>query len=170
MKKLGSLCLAGLCLLAAPAQALTITNLGLYTPPPGGESAADELVFLNNVVLAGTGLSPALFGTQNIDVGGELTSINLNVFGYEYIKLKWDGMWQFYSISGALATDTFTFNSTVFNQNGKAQALSHYTFFNSVAAPGGPGTGTGVPDGGVSVMMLGFALCALEFFRRRMFA
>jgi len=152
-------------LLPVSAQAV-IMDLGKYDPPPGGESAADELSFLNNTVLtAFPALPDATFGTENINASsGGMTSITLNITGFEYLKLKWDGMWQFYFIGDD--TGTQTFNSTVFNTNNQPQALSHYTFFNSVDEPGGGGT-PGVPDGGTSVVLLGAALTGLFLTHRK---
>jgi VPDSG-CTERM motif len=84
------------------------------------------------------------------------TSIDVDITGWTYIKLAWDGRDQFYFVGDE--TGVLTFNSTVFNQNGQPQNLSHYALFNP--------TGVGVPDGGTTVMLLGAALGALGVVRR----
>jgi hypothetical protein len=85
------------------------------------------------------------------------TSISIDITGWTYIKLAWDGMDQFYYVGDE--TGVLTFNSTVFNQNGEPQNLSHYALFNPFTPPG-------VPDGGTTVMLLGVALSALGMARR----
>jgi hypothetical protein len=158
----------GALLFAAPAHAVVI-NLGSFATPPGGDSAANELAFLNSTVLPAYNaannpdLPAALAGSQNVDVSGNMLSITFNATGYEFVKLKWGQNWQFYYVAGE---GSLTFQSTTFNQNGQPQALSHYTFFNSTLAPEGPGPGVGVPEGGTTALLLGLAVLGLGFFRR----
>jgi hypothetical protein len=83
-------------------------------------------------------------------------TIDVDITGWTYIKLAWDGMDQFYYVGDE--TGVLTFNSTVFNDNGEPQNLSHYALFNP--------TGGGVPDGGTTVMLLGAALGSLGIARR----
>ena len=164
--RLASVVVSALCLFAASAQAVPV-SLGLFNPPPGGESAADELAFLNNTVLtAFPALPDATFGTENVNVGGNLISITLDISNFSYIKLKWDGMWQFYEIIGEAGN--FTFNSTVFNQQGQPQALSHYTFFGPDDSQNPPPTvPPGVPDGGNALILMSLGLVGLALARRR---
>jgi hypothetical protein len=163
-RKLGLLIVAtGMWLFTTPAQA--IIDLDHWAPPGGGESAENELEFLNDTVLPAYNdandpdLDLAVFGTENINVGGELLSITIDVSDYEYIKLKWDGRWQFYYVGDE--TGEIEFNSTVFNDNEQPQALSHYTFF----TPREPGTS--VPDHGSTAILLGAGLLGVAFASRR---
>jgi hypothetical protein len=172
MNTLALLTVAGLCALAAPAHAVPIV-IGVFPDPPGGDSAANQLAFLNSTVIPAytpalpNDLPPALAGASNVDVGGELLQISLNPSGYEYLKLKWGNTWQFYYTAGE--TLPYNFVSPTTGPQGQQQGLSHYTFFNSTLAPGGPGTipGPGVPDGGTAVVLFGISLCGLELVRRR---
>jgi hypothetical protein len=50
-------------------------------------------------------------------------------------------------------------NDVVFNQNGKAQNASHYRLFG--------GTDQNVPDGGLTLALLGLGLTFVEGLRRR---
>jgi hypothetical protein len=146
-----------------------IIDLGVWEIPSGGESAEKELAFLNSDVIPAYNaannpdLEPATLGTDNCT--GTVTSecptgfsdgaltITLTLGDYEYLKLKWDNRWQFYYTDSVVGD--VVFNSTVLNQNGKAQALSHYTFFSPV------------PDGGATLLLLGAALGGLGLFGRR---
>jgi len=120
---------------AVPSATAAPIDLGIWDPAVGavcpGESAGCQLQYLNtNVIPAYNAvndpdLSLATFGTDNISASG--LSITLDVTGYDYLKLKWDGMYQFYYLDGTTG-DVF-FESTVFNDQGQPQALSHYTFF-----------------------------------------
>jgi hypothetical protein len=95
-----------------------------------------------------------LAGAQKTDIGG--LSINIDVTGWTYIELAWDGKDQFYYVGGE--TGLHTFNSTVFNRNAQPQALSHYALFNPNSVP--------TPDGGATIMLLGAALGSLGMVRR----
>jgi hypothetical protein len=96
-----------------------------------------------------------LVGAVQVQASSDgLTSIDIDITGWTYIKLAWDGVDQFYFVGDE--TGVLTFNSTVFNNQGQPQALSHYALFNP----------TGVPDGGTTVMLLGAALSALGMARR----
>ena len=153
-----------------------LIDLGIWTPDAptdprtlgscdvDGGSAEAELECLNESVIPtynnapGTiNVLPATFGTPNIDVGGNLLSITLDVSNYDYLKLKWDGLWQYYYLGSQ--SGQVQFDSTVFNQNGQAQALSHYTFFSPTVQT--------VPDGGATFGLLGSALFGLGMFGRR---
>ncbi|MBN1569549.1 MAG: hypothetical protein JXA73_17020 [Acidobacteria bacterium] len=147
-------------------------DLGLWTPPGGAQDAAAQLAFLNSTVLPAYNaaydpdLPAAVYGTDNIEegdvyrgvsFGDETILITLDVSGWTYLKLKWDGMWQFYYVAG-LSDEPITFYSTAFNKNDEPQALSHYTYF-------GPTT---VPDGGLTVLLLGIGVGGLALFSRRL--
>jgi hypothetical protein len=98
-----------------------------------------------------------LAGAFKVDASSDgITSIDIDITGFAYIKLAWDGKDQFYFVGDE--TGVQTFDSTVFNQNNQPQALSHYALFN----PGG----NGVPDGGSTVALLGVALGGIEAMRR----
>ncbi len=149
--------------MGVPSATADIIDLGIWDPdlsPIPGESATAELYVLNDAIDAynashNPDLPEATYGTDNIDYGG-VTSVTLDVSGWTYIKLKWDGMYQFYYIAGE---DEVTFDSTVFNQNDQPQALSHYTLF-------GP---TSVPDGDPSTLvLLGVAVMGITTVFRKM--
>jgi protein with PEP-CTERM/exosortase system signal len=179
MKKLFAVCATVLWFASHASVAnASIIDLGIWDPVPpldsqaialcaliSGQTATDELTCLNNQVIPfynvqhNPDLPLATFGTENIDTPTSPTSITLNLTGdFSYVKLKWDGLWQYYYIAGT--TGSTTFNSTVFNNVGQPQGLSHYTFF-------GPGGGS-VPDGGATASLLGVALFGLGLLRRRL--
>ena len=172
MKRLLSMSVLALFATAAVASADPI-DLGIWDPNAGddravgdcnagGQNAEDELACLNASVIPAYNtdndpdLDPATFGTDNINTDDNPLEITLDISGYDYIKLKWDGLWQFYYIGGE--TGEFTFESTVFNDKGQPQELSHYTFFSPR---------NGVPDGGTTLGLLGMALFGLGMLRRR---
>jgi hypothetical protein len=167
MKRKLLLIIGALGALAPSAFAVPIL-VGQVTNPTGGNSAANELAVLNSLLPAS--VADATFGTDNIDVGGQQTSITLNPTGFEYIKLSWGQTWQFYSTIGETAPFTFVSPST--GPQGQQQALSHYTWFNNLDFPLGPGAGPGpggpgVPDGGSTCALLGATLAAIALVRRR---
>lgn len=152
---------------AAVANAATIIDpsrvLFLYDPGPrDGGSEKDQLAVLNawlfeyNATTEPDLPAPATYGSENIGFPKDgLTTIDLDVSGFNYLKIKWSGKWQYYYIGGL--TGEYRFDSTVKNQNGKDQAGSHYTFFMP----------TRVPDGGATLWLMGSALFGLGLFGRR---
>lgn len=143
-----------------------IIDLGIWDIPSGGENAAKELAFLNSTVLPAYNathnpdLAVATFGTENINAQNDnILSIELDLTGWSYLKLKWGHQWQFYSVAGENGSTLFA--STVLNPNGfEYQALSHYTFF-------GPETAH-TPDGGSTLLLLGSALFSAGLIRRKL--
>jgi hypothetical protein len=138
-----------------------IIDLGIYEPLSGdGGSAWDQLAILNTVIIPAYNgsndpdLLDATYGTDNI--GGTGLTINLNLGEYDYLKLKWNGHWQYYYVGATVGE--VQFNSTVFNQNQQPQNLSHYTWFSPRQFD--------VPDGGSVAMLLGMALIGLAGVRR----
>lgn len=142
-----------------------LIDLGVWDIPSGGESAAKELLFLNSTVLPAYNLAhnpdlvAATFGTENFNVPDDgVLSIELDVTGWSYLKLKWGHQWQFYSVAGE--SGSILFASTVYNSNDEYQDLSHYTFF-------GPET-VHTPDGGSTLLLLGSALIGVGLIRRKL--
>ena len=165
MKKTTLLAIAAFGALTSAVSAVPIL-IQTVTNPPGGNSAANELAVLNSLLPAN--VADATFGTANIDVSGQATSITLNPNGYEYIKLSWGQTWQFYSTIGE--TTPFTFVAPNTGPQGQQQALSHYTWFNNTDLPSGPitgGPGGNVPDSGSSVALLGAGLAVLSLLKRK---
>jgi hypothetical protein len=165
MKKTTLLAIAALSALTSSLSAATL--IGTVTNPPGGNSAQNELAYLNTLLPAN--IADATFGTGNIDVNGEPTSITLNPSGYEYIKLSWGQTWTFYSVIGETAN--VTFQAPLSGPQGQPQGLSHYTWFNNTDFPMGPSPGPGVPggnvpDGGSTVALLGAGLAVLGLLKK----
>jgi hypothetical protein len=147
--------------LAVPNATADVIDLGKYDIGPASE--ANELNYLNNIIIPAYNLANdpdlplATYGTDNSPTApGGTNSITLDVSGWSYILLKWGTMSQYYYIEPG--TTSFTFDSTVFNTgSGAPLGLSHYTFF-------GP---TAVPDGGLTVMLLGLGVGGLTLFSRK---
>jgi hypothetical protein len=160
MKKVLLTCVLAVAL--SPLANALIINLGSYPQPGGGDGPLNQLNFLNNTVIPAYNLandpdlSPAVYGTENIEVPEGLTSITLTLGNYDYLKLKWSGNWQYYYIGGT--SGDVIFNSTAFNPSGQAQDLGHYTFFSP----------SSVPEGGLTVGLLGLVLAGLGLMRRSM--
>jgi len=145
-------------------QELGFVNFGI----PSGDS--DRLTYVNHLVHMGLGTQDDADGQHyfrsNNDFGslpnavlgglvnGTSTSINLGAGGlYTYLFAKYDGpnygseVWYVGNLSGVI-----TIPATA-----GGYGLSGWTLF----GPGGR-----VPDGGITVMLLGVALCALGIARR----
>jgi hypothetical protein len=146
--------------LGLASQASAIIDLGQTDSSPA--NLANEVVRLQGQIDIYNGShdpdlpDAVLAGAVQVSNLTGLT-IDVDITGWTYIKLAWDGRDQFYFVGDE--TGTLTFNSTVFNQNGDPQNLSHYALFNPFTPPG-------VPDGGTTVMLLGAALGALGMARR----
>lgn len=181
LKSIGSVVVA-LAALVGSAQAIPseALELGLVQPgsPSDGGSEVDRLVFLVNSYNAGlTGVvanpgdlthtytlipdasmpaAPSLpsVGTYNGQTGGSPATtglvIDLGLGGYGYALVKWGNDSEYYYI-GTL-TGEVVFNNHV-NRNGE----SHHVLF---------GGGTTVPDGGMTLVLLGSSLTGLAFFAR----
>jgi hypothetical protein len=139
----------------------TPIDLGQTTGSPA--SFANDLTRLNAQITAynsvNTPLLPIAVSAGGIGpITATGTSIILDVTGWTYLSLKWADTDQFYYVGND--TGDLTFNSTVFNSNGKPQNLSGYDFFNPV--------NVSVPDGSSTVMMLGMTLSGLALLARRL--
>jgi hypothetical protein len=136
----------------------TIINLGQTESNPANlENILDRLqgqIDLYNGTHDPDLLDAVLAGAEKTDVGG--LSIDIDVTGWTYLELAWDGKDQFYYVGDE--TGIQHFQSTVFNKHGVPQALSHYALFNPHGVP--------TPDGGTTVMLLGAALGSLGMARR----
>jgi hypothetical protein len=148
------------------AHELGFVNFGI----PSGD--ADRLIYVNHLIGMALGTSDKADGQTYFrsnnnfgqlpqavlagHVNGTGTSINLGAGGtYSYLFAKYDGpnygseVWYVGDLSGII-----TIPATA-----GGYGLSGWTLF-------GPGTGTGVPDGGTTAMLLGAALGALGMARR----
>jgi hypothetical protein len=97
-----------------------------------------------------------LAGAVEVDTPTGPTSIDVDVTGFCYIKLKWDGKDQFYYVMGE---GSLTFDSTVFNANNQPEGLSHYVLYKC--------EGQATPDGGTTAALLGLGLAGLGGLRAR---
>ena len=139
----------------------TIIDLGITTGQPA--DLQSELTRLNGQIdLYNASHDPdletaTLAGAVEVDTPLGPTSIDVDVTGFCYIKLKWDGHDQFYFVGDDPGSHTF--NSTVFNTgNGSPEGLSHYVLYNCEH--------NNVPDSGTTAMLLGSALTGLGAIRR----
>ena len=135
---------------------------------PALDSAITAWNFANNPDLPARGdidLTPPIFAGAIVDGSGHATpgsaiqsiTIDFSVEPETYLGLTWDGPQggtQFFYVAGE--TGTVTFNSPIFATG--AKGLSHYIFT-------GPGT-TRVPDGGMTLVLLGSSLTGLAFLAR----
>ena len=100
------------------------------------------------------GTCPAATGGLKDDTGNNV--VNLGTGGFTYLIAKYDGpnggseVWNVQGLTGI-------YTIPLFGLAGQNFGLSHWTLF---------GTGSGVPDGGTTVMLLGAALGALGMARR----
>jgi len=141
--------------------AMALIDLGITTGQPA--DLASELVRLNGQIdIYNAAHNPDLpaavlaGNSGQIDTPTGPTSINLDVTGWTYLKLKWGNKDQFYFVGDE--TGVLTFDSTVPNPAGKGfKGLSHYVFYNP----------TSVPDAGSSLAFLGLALVSAEVLRRK---
>jgi hypothetical protein len=100
-------------------------------------------------------LLPAVgFNNGQVNGSGLITqSINLGAGGYAYALVKWADIDEIYYIAGL--TGTITINNDVNGTGGS----SHYDLFS--------GGDTRIPDGGMTLALLGTSLCGLGLFARR---
>ena len=140
--------------------AMALIDLGITTGQPSG--LANELVRLNQQIDAYNAANnpdlPAavLAGAVDTQTPTGPTSIDVDITGWTYIKLKWNGNDQFYYVGDE--TGVLHFDSTIFNKgSGQPEGLSHYALFNP----------TSVPDAGSSLALLGIGLVSAEVFRRK---
>ncbi len=139
----------------------TIIDLGITTGEPA--SIAAEFARLTvQIDLYNASHDPDLdpatiAGATEVDTPLGPTSIDVNVTGFCYIKLKWDGKDQFYFVGDDPGVQHF--DSTVFNTgNGNPEGLSHYVLYNCEH--------NNVPDSGMTAILLGGALSGLGAVRR----
>lgn len=192
---LAVLCALAFGLVATDAQAapinLTVGDafyLGFYTPPEPA-SLADEAGYINTLLGLGPGGSlvvpdhpkdrtftrqqSTLVATSlplavvpgaakvNIPDGSPYTGTAINVTGFTYLVGKYDGQnagGYVWLVSGLTEVTIPTKLGNLTSTKGSTHALSHYSLFNPT---------TSVPDGGMTLMLLGGALVGLEGLRRR---
>lgn len=105
-------------------------------------------------------LPAPILGDYTGQLGGTLgaAAFSLTLTGgttYDYLLCKWSNVDVYYYVAGL--TEMWVVNDLVSNDKGKAQNLSHYVLFN----------GTSVPDGGMTVGLLGMALGAMGLLMRK---
>jgi hypothetical protein len=96
-------------------------------------------------------------GTGTGQIGATGTSLAIDVTGWTYLMVKWANDSYYYYVAGLGEVDVV--NDVVFNDNGKAQNASHYRLF--------VGNDRNVPDGGLTLGLLGLGLTFVEGLRRR---
>jgi hypothetical protein len=170
----------GAVMLAFTPNAKAITNLGFNdqyvvgTISPGAPAdPADVATYINHMITLGLGQSDTFSGQTitrsnnvfatlpnadaNIVAQGTTTVIDLGAGGvYTYLFAKYDGQndnSMVWNVSGLTGIITIPLLGPL------GHGLSGWILF-------GPGGGTGVPDGGTTVMLLGTALGALGMARR----
>jgi hypothetical protein len=146
--------------LASQARA-AIIDLGITTGQPADlQSELDRLngqIDLYNASHDPDLETAILAGAVEVDTPTGPVSIDVDVTGFCYIKLKWDGHDQFYFVGDDPGIQHF--DSTVFNTgNGNPEGLSHYVLYKC--------EGNNVPDSGTTAMLLGSALTGLGAVRR----
>lgn len=175
----------GVALQANAATTLTIgdgNDLGLITPNHPA-NPTDSAAFINILLDQALGSGPTVvganaylrtlndpaFGTYPdavlpgfVEFGEEVTDIDLGS-GFMYLLAKYDGqnygsrVWYVGGLTGEITIPL--------NGLGDQYAVSHTYLFNP--APDNP-PGEPVPDGGLTVALLGLALTGIGFLRRKM--
>jgi len=146
--------------LSVPNATAGVIDLGAYTSDEiqavtGSPSASEsnELAFLQYLITGynadnDPNLPDATFGTDNINTPQGPKEFDLDLSGWSYVLLKYGNNFQYYFIEPGTSVEHFgPF------ENG----LSHYTFFNPTA----------VPDGGLTVMLLGLGVGGVALFSRK---
>jgi hypothetical protein len=181
LKTLATLAIAVCAPLLANATTITFgdaLDLGLISPnhPADPSSSASYVTFLKNmapsaVVNGGPGgntftrtanfpnsptFADAVFATElSFTVSGNTATVNLGSTGYFYLLGKFDGpnfgseVWVITGLTGTITMPEFG--------SGNQYGLSHVYVFNP---------GSGLPDGGTTLMLLGSALGGLGLVRR----
>jgi len=126
--------------------------LGYPTGCPSGQT-------YEPTALATTALPQAMAtGASRTDTPGGLPYTGIDVTGWTYIYAKYDGPNSFAAVWYVLGlNDTVTVPQFGSIGPPAQYAMSHYTLYNP----------TSVPDGGVTLMLLGGVLVGLETLRRK---
>lgn len=177
------LSLTGLALLSAgivtdaKAVPTLITTLDLAAFPPYGDGTVQTEI--NDAITAwnaaydpdlpttGIGATPN-FKATNADFGSNLLSINLTLGDYNYVFLHWGGPDvdasyanpQLYYIGADSGVTTFSAPWNTAPDPDKQYGLSFYSFYSP--------RGTGVPDGGATLALLGAGMLGVVALRRRL--
>jgi hypothetical protein len=96
-------------------------------------------------------------GNREDGAGGTSITIDFSVNPANYLLLKWDGRNEFWFVGNEMASWTFE-NTRVLNRNDRPEGLSHWALFDPK---------TTVPDGGLTVGLLGMAIAAMGFVGRK---
>ncbi|HVR36555.1 MAG TPA: hypothetical protein VMS21_11965 [Methylomirabilota bacterium] len=159
------LAIAAICVAVTFQAQAHLIDLGITTGQPANQEnrldRLNEQIDMHNASAGDhTPLPEAVLAgsvKEDINENLDLKEFSLDVSGWDYLVLKWGGMDQHYYVGDV--TGDQTFGSTVLNVRGIGLGLSGYSLFN-------PGTTTRVPDGGISLMLLGAGLGALGLARR----
>jgi hypothetical protein len=181
---LGAMACMGLALTSARALPIDLSVNPGTTPyvlgdvnPPKGASAADDIKYINGLIGLSLGGSAVVDGdtvfrsdnsfgslttaTKAGDASGTQTSITLAT-GYEYLVAKYGGpnggmvVWDIASIA---AGDTLDIPTDAYGANNDKYSLSGWRLFDALPSQG-------VPDGGLTAMLLGIGLLGLALMRR----
>ena len=140
----------------------TIIDLGQTTGQPA-DIDSEFARLTGQINLYNTNNDPDLpaairAGAVEVDTPTGPTSVDVDVTGFCYIKLKWDGVDQFYFVGDDPGLQHF--DSTVFNSgNGNPEGLSHYVLYKC--------EGQTTPDGGATAALLGLGLAGLGGLRAK---
>lgn len=139
---------------------LTTTAPKTITTPSGDPTNCNNALnctdtYYRNLTL--TNLPQVSSGVRSDD---DVSNAGISMVGFQYILGKYDadkaGAYVWY-VPGLTASDTVTLPATLGGENNNQHRLSHYSRFS-------------VPDGGMTLMLLGGALFGLETLRRRLSA
>ena len=161
--------------MAISAQAISINDPGVVGTIRSGEPAGpdDEVAYVNNLLGLGANATATIAGhdyaTSSTDYNGTVsggvqdTTGNLVVpTGYQYVLAKYDGpnggdvLWY---LNGAGITLPADSSPLWLNTAEKGYGISHFTVYGE--------TPPSVPDGGMTLALLGFVLVGAEGMRRR---
>ena len=131
--------------------------INLYNGTPSVAPDANTYTSLSGANVPAAPL-PGWDGTSAVQLGGGATSFNLDVTGWDYLMVKWSDTSYYYFVGNLTGTQTVD-NDVVFNNQGVPQNASHYRLF-------GGNDDQHVPDGGMTLMLLGAGLSGLGFVRK----
>lgn len=166
--------------LTTQLSALTISDPGVVGTAAGlaGDTQNGEDVIAQHLLDLGANVVNNLYLGRRYDTGptnynGTISSVmdgqdvqgNVVPAGFEYALAKYDGQsagYVLFNLADWGSNVLPQYSYTIWGSNAEQYAISHFTPFNTEG-----GDIPGVPDGGLTVVMMGLALCGIEFIRRR---